>query len=392
MKLKYFFFLLLIPFLVISTRFVRAEDECDVTCWDRKIGEYQDKLNQLSDEAQTLSTAIEYFDGQIGLAQAEINKTQAQLNQVEHEIGVLSGKITHLDTSLESLSELLLNRIGTTYRLQRADPIYLIFSSQGLSDYFTRYQHLVAVQSHDKEILVTMEQTKRSYDQQKTTKEEKQAKIEALQNQLKQQRTNLAQQSLEKQTLLVITRNDEKTYQNLLAKAQAEIASLKGFTSTRGDSCLGSPQAQPDGWYWSQRDSRWCNQQIGSSSENIGEVGCLISSIAMVWQKHSQSRTPAQIAGDTAYFFSNTAYMNNPPPVPNYIQRGGYDPSFIDSKLAEGQPVIVHIDLGGDGHFVVLKSGSNGDYIMNDPWYGPDIPLNNYYSVGNIDSIRIFTQ
>jgi len=391
MKLKYLFFLLLIPLLLLSTRLAKAEEECDESCWTTRIEEYQNKLDQLSGEAQTLSTAIEYFNGQIGLAQAEINKTQVQLNQVEHEIGVLSGKITHLDISLESLSELLLNRIGTTYRLQRADPIYLIFSSQGLGDYFTRYQHLVAVQNHDKEILITMEQTKRSYDQQKTTKEEKQDEIETLQNQLKQQQATLDRQKLEKQTLLVFTRNDEKTYQNLLAIAQAEIASLKGFTSTRGDICLGSPQAQPDGWYWSQRDSRWCNQQIGNSSYGVGEVGCLISSVAMIWQKHGQSRTPAQIASDTAYFFSNTAYMKNPPPVPNYIQESGYDPSFIDSKLAEGQPVIVHLNIGTyDGHFVVLKSGSNGNYIMNDPWYGPDIPLNNYYSVGNIDSMRVF--
>ena len=183
-----------------------------------------------------------------------------------------------------------------------------------------------------------------------------------------------------------ITRNDEQKFQSLLAQASVEVASLRRFaTSQGGDTCLSSSPSQPDGWFWSQRDPRWCNQKIGLSDMSIGEVGCLVTSVAMVWQKYGQSRTPAQVAADTAYFLLTTAYMYVPPTVPNSFYKGGYDPNFIDEKLASGQPVIVHLNLGGDGHWVVLKSGSGGKYIMNDPWHGFELNLEDHYPVSSIN-------
>jgi hypothetical protein len=61
------------------------------------------------------------------------------------------------------------------------------------------------------------------------------------------------------------------------------------------------------------------------------------------------------------------------------------DLGSIDSQLSSGKPVIVGLKSGPFGtHFVVLKSGSNGDYIMHDPWNGPDLKFSDYYSTGQI--------
>jgi peptidoglycan hydrolase CwlO-like protein len=402
MKLKYFFFLLLIPFLIFSTRLVRAEDECgsDVDCWNTKIDKYNDKLNQLSGEAQTLSTAIEYFDGQIGLAQAEINKTQAQLNQVEHEIGVLSGKITHLDTSLESLSELLLNRIGTTYRLQRADPIYLIFSSQGLGDYFTRYQHLIAVQSHDKEILITMEQTKRSYDQQKTTKEEKQAKIETLQNQLKQQRASLNLQKTAKQALLIDTRNNETKYQALLSDALAQKAAFSGYVYSQGGASILSDQTKCDDWgcYYNQRDSSWGNLRLGISTLSMAEYGCFATSVSMLASYYDRNIKPSDIANTASAFSvpsSDTALLKwnfSVNGVNVNITGTGSSTSALDSELAAGRPVIAGLYAAYQPHhFIVILEKNGQGYVMHDPFMenGNKRPLSDKYQSSDIKTLRL---
>jgi predicted double-glycine peptidase len=64
----------------------------------------------------------------------------------------------------------------------------------------------------------------------------------------------------------------------------------------------------------------------------------------------------------------------------------------IDSTLSSGDPVIVGISYDGgpySDHFVVLISGSNGNYQMNDPFTagGHDIPFTSHYSLSSIREI-----
>lgn len=61
--------------------------------------------------------------------------------------------------------------------------------------------------------------------------------------------------------------------------------------------------------------------------------------------------------------------------------------SAIDSNLSSGNPVIVGIRYSsGDTHFVVLKSGSGGNYQMYDPFIpnGHDISFTDHYSLDSI--------
>jgi hypothetical protein len=61
----------------------------------------------------------------------------------------------------------------------------------------------------------------------------------------------------------------------------------------------------------------------------------------------------------------------------------------IDATLATGNPVIVGINAYGGTHFVVLVSGSNGNYLMKDPYIvdGNNISFTANYSLKNIFSI-----
>jgi hypothetical protein len=65
------------------------------------------------------------------------------------------------------------------------------------------------------------------------------------------------------------------------------------------------------------------------------------------------------------------------------ISRNGT--SSLDSALGNG-PVIVGIYAYGGTHFVVLKSGSNGNYVMSDPYIesGHDISFTDHYALGSI--------
>jgi hypothetical protein len=173
----------------------------------------------------------------------------------------------------------------------------------------------------------------------------------------------------------------------MLSEAKAQVNAMKSFSTSKvsGGGGVLPPQSSPDGWYYNQRDSRWGNSSMGSSGEKVWEVGCLISSIAMVLKKHGDGVTPGDIAGNSSYFFSNTAYVVLPWAGGRISSSWGYSQSAIDSKLSSGEPVIVGLRAGSYGmHFVVLKSGSGGNYVINDPWYGPDLQFSEHYSTGQI--------
>jgi hypothetical protein len=123
------------------------------------------------------------------------------------------------------------------------------------------------------------------------------------------------------------------------------------------------------------------------------EVGCLISDLAMIKKKYGEDVTPLSIATNPSYFSLNTAYMKSPWPAPSghsYQRFGGYNQAAIDKEMSEGRPVIVHLRFGtADGHFIVLKSGSNGKYVMHDPWEGFDKNFTDFYRTGQITDFSV---
>ena len=372
---KYLFFFLIIfcPVFFVSQIFALSPEEA---AKQAEIDALINKIAELGKQKNTLSSQIVSMDSQIKL-------TTLKISQTEDQIVALTNKISRLEVSLDSLAVVLGKRIVETYKKGSLDPFSLLFSSNKFSDFVSRYKYLKVMQAHDRQLLFSMEETKTSYDDQK-------AEIEKLKAKLESQKTSLARQKKDKENLLAVTKNDEKNYQALLNKALAEIASLKRFSQDNPGGIL-PPQQSPDGWYYSQRDERWATKTIGYSQETILDVGCLISDIAMVFTYYGDKKTPADIAGNTSYFFSQTAYILRPWPTPsgkNYVELS--DMGAVDGELSAGRPVIVHLNLGGDGHFIVLKKKEGDDYIMHDPWYGYDKKLKDFYTLAAIDKRVVF--
>lgn len=365
-------------------------------CWQTEINNLENKIGQKQTEAQTLESAISVINGEVRLQQLQISQTLNEINQLTREIYDLANRIDGLSLSLDKLTDMLIARIQQTYKQQRTTPLIALFTTDSFKNFISQYKYLHQAEIQTASAMEQAENQRLAYDQQKDLKEVKQTALEEKQQELQAQKAALEIKKTDKQRILDETKNDEATYQKLLYEAKKEISSLKSYAISQvgSETCLASSPAQPDGWYYSQRDPRWCRQHIGYSSEIIGEVGCLISSTAMIWQKHGHSTTPAVIGANPNYFSLNTAYMRSPIPAPpgyTYHRYNYYDSDIIDRELNANRPVIVHIAIGGDGHFVVLKEGSSGNYIMNDPIFGADIPFDEKYSIGMINSIRTFT-
>jgi peptidoglycan hydrolase CwlO-like protein len=333
------------------------------------------KLKELSGQKKTLADAITFLNSQIKLTQAQITATEKDLDRLNLEIGDLTGKIDSIDYSLTGLTKLFVVRVREAYIRQDTLPAvsFAQMQSNGIADFIRKIEYAKKIRDHDREILVSLEKSRLDFNEQKTEKETKQAAVEALNAKLSTQQTTLASQKTTKDKLLADTQNDEKKYSALLSQAQRQLASFRRFVSSQGGASILGNETKCDDWgcYYNQRDSAWGNQFIGLSDSIMREVGCLVTSMAMMASHAGKNLKPGDIAASTEPFFGNTAYMNQGSWTVNGVTmtrtRVGSDTSAIDTELAAGHPVVVGIYSGPD-HFLVIKGKDGGDYIMNDPF------------------------
>lgn len=358
------------------------------------INKCSERLRSLSQQRNTLSSQIQYMDTQIYLTTLQIQDTEQKIVSTQDEIEILGSRIEGLDDSLDYISRLMLNKIVQGYKQRQVSLFGLLFDSGNVDDLLTKIKYVKTARDNNQRLLVQVQETKSNFEEQKSLREEKKVELDALTSTLNAQEQSLQEQKSQKQKLLADTQSSESTYQRLIAQAQAQLAGFKSFVSSAGAGIISANQFGngSDGSYYSQRDARWANQTIGYSSENILNVGCLLTSVAMVGKKYGSNVTPSDIANDTSRFFGSTAYMRLPwtGVAGRSYSSIGTDDSSITQELNNGNYVIVGVGgcASGGSHFVVLTKKDGDDYIMHDPIYGPDIKFSTHY--GNICTAATF--
>ena len=390
---KIVFLLLTLSFFLFNPIVLYADETDDI---QNKIIEYTQKLSELGTAKNTLANQIKILNSQYDLTLLKITQTENSIKSLEKEINGLTVEISNLNDQLNQLSSLYVIQIIQNYKLQKRVPPFAFLISSKLNDYLAQYKYVSNVQKSSQNSLINMETVRSNYDAQKIEKTKKQQEMETLQTTLATQKTTLNNQKNAKDQLLTTTKNDEKKYQQLLSAAQSQLAALKNFSSTYGNSCLDSvPGGGSDGNFYSQRDPRWCNQFIGNSNDTLGEVGCYISSIAMTYKKLGSDISPSAYAANSSNFWSNTAYMLNPVPPSGYTYKQvSYSASTLDNELKAGRYVIAQMKMNsGIGmHFIVIISGNSGSYKIHDPWFGADQNFSDRYYTGGIMSLRLITK
>lgn len=353
-----------------------------------KIKDYQLKLNELSGQEKTLSSQISIMNNQISLTELRVAAAKEQLAQIERDIEVTKHRITDLEKDISVSTKALIKRVNATYRVGSIDPWQVLLTSSNISNFMTRLTYLKIVQANDRKTIYAAQQSKENYANEKDVLVSKQEEQEKVQKQLEDYTDQLNQDKAAKQQLLTETKGNEANYQKLLAGAQAQLAGFTRFAQSQGGASLLSGQTNCDDWgcYYNQRDSQWGGLSLNGTQYTLASDGCLVTSMAMVYTHYGKRDvTPISINSNPSNFASYyPAYLLYS------ISANGSSSSrvgaSIDSTLASGNPVVVGLHAYGGTHFVVLKSGSNGDYIMNDPFLpnGHDVKFSDHYSVGSI--------
>lgn len=192
-----------------------------------EIKQVETQLAQTQAQEKTLQTQLTYIDAQNKLTQLKIDATEFQLKKLDKEINDLSGRIDRLSNSVDAISAVLLERIVNNYQQSSTtSPLTLIFSSQSISDLLKKIKYMQVAQAYDQKLLYQLQATKITYNDQKVDKETRQEEQEKLKQDLEKYTIQLSEQKKAKEEILRITKNDEKKFQDLLAKLRADTDSI----------------------------------------------------------------------------------------------------------------------------------------------------------------------
>ncbi|MDP3940778.1 MAG: hypothetical protein Q8Q49_00565 [bacterium] len=388
-----FFVALLLTFSVQT--YALADDEASssadasqaVNDLRKKIAELNGKINDLKGQEKSLSSQIAVMDNQIKLTEYRIESTKQEIIQLEEDIAIATNKVTQLESSLQDVTKTLIHRIQATYMAGTVSSFSMLLSASDLDNFLARENYLKKMQEHDKQLMYTVQQAKVDYANQKDIYVEKQRKVQALKTQLESYNADLQVEKDNKKTLLAQTQGSEANYQRLLSQAKAQLAGFSRFTANSGGAGLLSGQTTCDDWgcYYNQRDSQWGSQSLNGTQYTLASDGCLVTAMAMVMTHYGRKTLPSDINANPNNFASYyPAYLLYTISANGTTaERIG---SSIDSALSSGDPVVVGLRALGGTHFVVLRSGSGGNYMMNDPYIenGNNISFNDHYSVGSI--------
>ena len=191
-----------------------------------EIKQVETQLANTQNQEKTLNSQLQFIDAQNKLTQLKIEEAEFQIKKLDKEVNDLSGRIDRLSTSVDAMSEVLLERIVKTYKYSNISTLDLIFSSSGISDLLEKLKYLEVAQANDKKVLYQLQATKSTYNDQKSDRENRQAEEEQARKDLQKYNEQLVQQKTAKEELLRVTRNDEKKFQDLLAKLRADTDSI----------------------------------------------------------------------------------------------------------------------------------------------------------------------
>lgn len=229
-KLAVIFVLLALFFS--RTILVRAS-ECQLGTNDplKSLEVCRDLLNKAQDQVNTLANQLEYLDNQITATTLEIQRNELEIEHLKTEIKNLGSRIKELNSTTDKITDIVKLKIERMYKRQQTNFVYTFMNAQNLPEFLRSIQYLRRSQISDRELLLKLQNTKVTFEEQKDLREEKEEELNQLTAKLESYQVELASQQRDKKQLLEVTRNDEKRYQQLIAELQAEAAAISAITS-----------------------------------------------------------------------------------------------------------------------------------------------------------------
>lgn len=382
----------------ISCEYLEGEEK--EKCEDAK--EKEEKLNE---KAETYEKILLLKQKQKTLLGNQISNLNSEISDIKSKIKETSDKIEDLNKKNDELQEELIKNdfliknqrdflanIIRAYHENNNNVITkIVFNIENFSTASKEGDYLDQVSDKIMEVTDNLkhlqEKVRKSQNEISKNKEEL-AKTSIV---LAEESNHLASTKNQKNTLLVQTAGDEANYQAKLEKIEKQKQELLGDIdelynvnfAEMSSFALGLERPTSGlaktSWYYSQKDPRWGNETIGNSKSKMKDLGCAVTSVAMVFTCQGVSINPKQLSDKPIFSWD---LINWPRgweklSLASSTAHSGVNWKTIDKEIENENPVIIFINAKrGAGHYVVVHNkAKNGKYVVHDPYWGANIYL-----------------
>lgn len=364
------------------------KDKCEIL--EKKAKAYQDLIDIKNKQQHTLKDQMALIDAEQTRNKTQLQQTQTQAEQLNQQIGDLQQEISYKEDLVRYQQLILTGLLQSYYEDYQAGVLNIVLINKDFSEIFNKADYIEQSSSRVSEVLNTIRQAKIDLQNEYDDIQKKKQASEQLKKDLQSKSYNLQATEIQKQTLLSQTQGEEQKYQQLLARVEQQKLELFNFSSAGNladvDASVGSYPKPTDhlastSWYFSQKDPQWGNKKIGNSSSTIEDYGCALTSVSMTFKYYGASIDPGKMAKQKIYYYDLIKWPASwsPPAIEliSSINHGNINWKTIDSEISKGHVVIVYIKKtnGRGGHYVVIHNKDNKDYIVHDPYFGPNLYL-----------------
>jgi murein DD-endopeptidase MepM/ murein hydrolase activator NlpD len=192
----------------------------------RKQDELRKQIVSLQAKEKSLQSEIAYLESQINLTQLQIQETEVRLAQLSTDINSVTEKLNATKADLEYTQDVADLRLRTIYKQSFVGTVDNFLGSDSFNDFLVKQKYTQVARSQDLGLLRTLDALKTDFNNQKVDLEDKKSKEEDLKKDLSSKKADLGTQQSSKSYILAVTKNNEQTYQRLLAQVQSEIAAI----------------------------------------------------------------------------------------------------------------------------------------------------------------------
>ncbi|MEI8143058.1 MAG: cysteine peptidase family C39 domain-containing protein [Candidatus Berkelbacteria bacterium] len=340
-------------------------------------------------EAALIQDQIAVVQSDISEAESAINSTQNQINLTGQVIDQLETNISQQQSSYDDAKNKLGELIANWYMNKPQGLIETLVGSDTVSAVVTKQKYFASIQDQITESMAQITILKNDLTGQKDQRTNELVTLQGLQDSQQVQKNELVSKKNYKAQLLSGTQGAINALAQQAADAEAKAALIRVqyaalFSSgvNWGSDLVTSIDSS---FYYNQKN--YPNTYIGNTRSTIADVGCFVTSLAMVATYYGKGLTPPMVAQN--YNLSGTGLS-----VPSaYNQSVNWD--TINYSVTHGQPVVAGVVFPGKNcsiynnpfgvcHYIVIKGYANGKYLIHDPAL-----TNSSYSMSQVKSIQI---
>lgn len=335
----------------------------DLTSNLEKQAQLRENIAGAQNQKRTLASQIELMENQIELTGLKIDEADTKLTNLNNNIADTVKKLASANKKYDHMVVVADARIRDIYKEGFTGPLDLVLSSQDINSLLIRQKYADSIHQSDVNLMGELKQLKDSIAQKKSSLDKDKQAAQKLKDSLISQQNALASQKSQRAGLLAITKNNEATYQNMLAQAQAEAAAIIAALHQHGVS-LGPVKR-------------------GSVIAFQGNTGCSTGT-----HLHFGYIRGGVFVDPMPYLRSG--YLGWPEANPSIFQYFGANPQFygsgghngIDMGLYYGAP----IKAAADGNAELVKiGGCYRNSSGNLSWY----PAAGYHYTGDANLIKV---